>query len=261
MSWNILFRLSLEHEEELAVAKKYFHCVTRRTECQADSLVIGRYSVLPFYEELEADLNNRNCRLVNSFDQHKWIANFEYYEDLKEHTPESWTDDDFYRCQHPGPFVLKGRTNSRKHQWDTHMFALTKRAASEMANELMNDPLIGPQGVIYRKFIPLVTFEVGINGLPFTNEWRIFYYKGKRLSHGYYWTNASSSPASIKQAGLDFADEVAKKVAEHVNFFVLDVAETESGEWILIEVNDGCMSGLSANDPDILYKNLLEELS
>lgn len=37
---------------------------------------------------------------------------------------------------------------------------------------------------------------------------------------------------------------------------MIDVAQTESGDWIVIELNDGQMSGLSENNPEILYKNL-----
>jgi len=41
---------------------------------------------------------------------------------------------------------------------------------------------------------------------------------------------------------------------------VVDVARTESGEWIVIELNDGQQSGLSDNDPDQLYSNMKKML-
>jgi hypothetical protein len=41
---------------------------------------------------------------------------------------------------------------------------------------------------------------------------------------------------------------------------VLDIAETEKGDWILIEMNDAQMSGLSMNDPQMLYKRLAQFL-
>jgi len=44
-------------------------------------------------------------------------------------------------------------------------------------------------------------------------------------------------------------------------YFVVDVAETDSGDWILIELNDGTMSGISENNPDVLYCNLAAVLS
>ena len=64
----ILFRHSIETEEEYSIARKYFDVVGSRTLVH-DSLVIGRYSVLPFYKELEIDLLNHNSVLINSFQE------------------------------------------------------------------------------------------------------------------------------------------------------------------------------------------------
>jgi len=49
---------------------------------------------------------------------------------------------------------------------------------------------------------------------------------------------------------------VIDKVGNKSNFYVIDVAKTQSGEWIVIELNDGQFSGLSAIDPNDLYMNL-----
>jgi hypothetical protein len=252
----VLFRSKLADESEVQDAKKYFPVCDSRCAVPKDSLVIGRYSVLPYYQELESDLKILGSELINSYQQHRWIADFDYYEDLKDYTPESWNDTNFYQCTHPGPFVVKGKTNSRKHQWNSQMYAETKREACDIAGNLMADLMIGSQGIVYRKFVPLRVFEYGINGLPFSNEWRIFYYKTNRLSHGYYWSVAENFPPEIDPEALKFADEVAQIASEHVNFFVLDVAEKADGGWILIEVNDACMSGLSENKGETLYSNL-----
>ncbi len=254
----ILFRKQLGEEGEFEVASKYFEVFSQRTQCH-DNTVICRYSCLPFFEELEQDLANQNCTMINTYKQHKWIADFEYYEVLKEYTPETWNDDNFQYCDHPGNFVVKGKTNSRKFQWDKMMFARTKIEASEIAGKLSTDLMIGQQGIIYRKYVPLKTFEVGLNNLPFTNEWRFFYLLKQRLSYGYYWTIAEDAgKRSIPIEAIEFADFIADIVSQYVNFFVLDIAETEEGEWILIEINDGMQSGLSMNDPDVLYKKLQE---
>jgi len=256
----LLFREEETLKGELQEAEKHLSVCKKRTECK-NNLVVGRYSVLPYYKELERDLESNNCYLINSYDQHRWIADFEYYEVLKDYTFESWDDNNFYQCKHPGPFVVKGKTNSRKHRWNKSMFAETKRQASELAIELAYDSLIGPQGVIYRKYVPLKRLETGLYDLPITNEWRFFYLGDKRLAHGYYWSNADDvSKGTIDEVGLNFADEVAKIVSKHVNFFVLDIAEKEEGGWVLVEVNDAQMSGLSEVDPKELYANLAKEI-
>jgi hypothetical protein len=45
-----------------------------------------------------------------------------------------------------------------------------------------------------------------------------------------------------------------------VPFFVLDLAETEAGDWILIEVNDAQQSVPSEHDLGELYGNLKSAL-
>ena len=252
----ILFRKGMESEGELEIARKYFRVTEHRTEC-CDHLVIPRYSALPYYRELEQDLKNLNCKPINSYEQHRWVADFDYYEDLKEFTPESWDEHEFPYANHAGPFVVKGRTNSRKFEWNKLMFAPTKRDAVRIGADLCLDGLLGPQGVIYRKYIPLRTYEIGINGLPFTNEWRFFMLGQKTLSHGYYWSTADDvTLGQLDANALDLVEKVAAIASQNINFYVLDIAQTEEGNWILIEVNDGSMSGLSENDPDTLYFEL-----
>lgn len=251
----ILFRKSLQEEGEFDICRKYFNVIEQRTRC-VNGLVIGRYSVLPYYRELEKDLEILGSKLINSYEQHQWIANFAYYQELKEFTPESWFDQDFYSCKYLGPFVVKGKTNSRKFEWNKMMFAKNKKEALNIASELLQDGLLGEQGVIYRRYVPLKTYEIGLNGLPFTDEYRFFFYQDALLAHGYYWSNANTVDRETPTESIEFAKHVAKIVANYVNFFVLDVAQTEEGNWILIEVNDGQCSGLSEANPDELYSNL-----
>ncbi len=264
MNPTILFRKDLNSEDEYKVAKKHFYVGSNRNDCLNYSLVIGRYSVLPYYRELEKDLEVIGSHLINSYQQHRWIANFEYYSYLKEYTPETWNDTNLCTTDYNGPFVVKGKTNSRKYAWNKYMFASNKRIAMEIANELKQDGLIGSQDIIYRKYIPLKTLEIGLNELPFSNEWRLFCYKDKLISYGYYWSSAQEE--SIKMANLpqevlqNFVPKLMNICQQHTNFYVLDIAETKNSEWILIEINDGQMSGLSENDTDILYSNLKKEI-
>lgn len=255
----ILFRRSPDINDELPFAQKYWKVVHQRTECR-DCLVVGRYSVLPFYSELERDLKFHNCKLVNSFFDHEWISEFGYYEDLKEYTFPTWFE--LERVPDQGPFVLKGKTNSRKYRWRTDMFAPDKKAAVEIYCRLMDDYMIGTQGVIIRQYVPLKKLgQDPISGVPWSNEWRFFYYKGQLVSYGYYWASAEGevcARAQMTAEGLEFAAKVAAVAAEHVDFYVLDVAEKEEGGWVLVEINDGQQSGLSNNDADVFYRRLRE---
>lgn len=270
----ILMRDGYGEKEEKEIAKKYFEVTDSRVNL-SNRLVVGRYSVLPFYRELENDLKSQGSKLINSHLDHSYIANFDYYHDLNEFpigkdqdnkklylTPESCFElSKIPEWEHG--YVVKGKTNSRKHQWNGKMFVKTKKEAIELALELeLNDPLVRDQGFVVRKFEPLKVFEYGINGLPFSNEWRCFFYKEKLLTVGYYWTQAQNIPKkdALPKEAYQVAQEAAKILSQRVDFFVVDIAETQSGRWIVIEVNDGQMSGLSDNSADDLYKNLAEAL-
>lgn len=253
----ILFRVDRDTQEESKIAEKYFP-IHRDQVGMKDRLVVGRYSVLPYYQEVQRNMELQGSKLINSYEQHQYIANFDYYEDLKDYTFQTW-----FRLEDVpkdgGPFVVKGKTNSRKFHWDTQMFAKTYRDAAEIYCDLMNDALIGPQGVIVRRYEPLEVLEYGVNGMPMSNEWRFFFLGDTLLSHGFYWT-ISEKRGEMDEMGMLFAQRIAKIASLKTNFFVVDIARTDLGKWILVELNDGQMSGLSGNDPEKLYSELLRAL-
>lgn len=65
---------------------------------------------------------------------------------------------------------------------------------------------------------------------------------------------------SLDPQALELASEIAQIASQRTNFFVLDLAKTKAGKWILIEMNDGQMSGLSENNADELYANLAKAI-
>jgi hypothetical protein len=249
-----------QNEGEIATMPKYFKVLDSRMDIKPGMLVIGRYSVLPFYEEQERDVLRAGATLINTYKQHRYIADImNWYSDLEGLTPKTWPS--LEAALGNGPFVLKGETNSRKFQWDTHMFAKDRRAAAEICVELQNDSLICSQNVVVREYIPLYTYMTAIHELPITKEFRFFVAYRKILSGGYYWSSHVEDLPSVpnsKEVPLSLLQEVIDRVGDRANFYAVDVAQTVAGDWIVIELNDGQMSGLSENDPEILYCNLLE---
>lgn len=268
---QILFRKNKFNEDEFNIAKQYFDCNTLRSQfsriynyLDKPSTIIGRYSVLPYYKEVEDDLLNFGYTLINSYSTHKYIADFLWYSDVKEYTPKTWFYD-LSQCDYDGPFVVKGRTNSKKNQWATKMFAQDKRQALLIASELMSDDNIAQQGIVFREYVPLETLEMGIGGMRFSNEWRLFFYKDELVAHGYYWEIAEEDTiknAKLSENGMSFGLEMADIISTCANFFVLDIAQKEgTDDWVLIEVNDAQMSGLQCIDAHQFYKNLFAVLS
>lgn len=258
----VLFRPDRDTEDEMGVAGNFFPVTASRMRVPPESLVVARYSALPYYQELETDLAMSGSRLLNTYKQHRWIANFDYYEQLKDFTFRTWDESAFAHSDFAGPVVVKGRTNSRKHHWNKTMFARDRDAAWNIFRLLSQDSMIGEQGIIFREYVPLKTLEIGLDGLPFSNEFRFFFYKESLLCHGFYWNNMCDCPekANLTDEGIAFARAVAAVTAKYADFFVLDIAEKTEGGWVLVEVNDGQQSGLSACDPERLYDNLARTL-
>jgi hypothetical protein len=262
MKTKMLFRPTGDQKEELKICQKHFSVSDTRIG-MSNSLVIARFpGSRTYYRELENDLKLQGSYLINSYFDHNFIASFDWYHELKDMTPKSY----FSLQDVPkdgGPFVLKGRTNSRKHQWREKMYAKDYKDAVRIYFELMNDdPAIADQGIVIRDFIPLEDFGEGVNGQPFANEWRCFFYKEELLSFGYYWINGDIIPDNsvFDETAMNFAKSAALKISDRCNYFVLDIAKTKKGEWIVIEVNDGQYSGLSGNDAETLYTNLVRVL-
>jgi hypothetical protein len=262
---SILFRNSWHHNgeletgEEFEIAKKYFPVYEYRSEVPKNSLVIGRYSVLPFYEELEKELATKGSKLINSYKQHRYLADItNYYEDLKEFTPNTHTQ---WGDLKEGQYVVKGKTNSRKFRWGTHMYAPNRDSLLQVIRNLFSDQMIADQGVVVRDYVPLKRLGEGINGLPISAEWRCFCYKNKILATGFYWSNFEElSPGNLPKKGIDFLTKVTAIVSSKANFYVVDIAQKENGEYIVVELNDGQMSGLSCVDHNEMYANLAKEL-
>lgn len=258
----IYFRGTIVEQEEYKAACEYFTVVTNRVKIPKDSLVIPRYSALPFYGELEEDVLLLGSKLINSYAQHNYVADiWNWYDDLKEWTPKTYSN---WIDLPQGAYVLKGTTNSRKHNWNTHMFAKTKEEIPIVARKLMEDELIRHQRIVVREYIPLEELGEGINGLPITNEWRFFILNGSVLSAGFYWASepdcCPGKCMNPPREACELVVKVVEKISHKIPFFVIDVAKTQEGNWIVIELNDGQMSGLSMIDPGIFYEDFASAL-
>lgn len=256
----IFFKQPFYEKEEYNNCIKYFDVYQSRMLIPKNNIVICRYSMYPYYLELENDLKYNNSKLINSYYEYKFIASFDYYDVVKNYTPKTWFEQNFHLCNYDGPFVVKGKTKSKKENWNQLMFAETKEKALDIAKQLRMFEE-NNEGIIFREYIPLKTFEKGINGIPFSNEWRFFFLKNNLIDFGYYWSIAENIDHKIKNNGIEFAKNIANIIKDYCTFFVLDIAETINGDWILIEINEGQNSGLSTIDPDSFYSKLFKAMN
>jgi hypothetical protein len=257
----VLFRsFDSATEDEFKICEKYFVTTKSRMSITGGDLVIGRYSVLPFYKELERDIKWNGGSLINSHYQYCYVADLKnWYYDLGELTPETWFDLSEIP-DNAGDMVLKGETNSRKDRWKTHMFAKNKKEATEVYLRLRDDQLFDNQNIYARKFVKFKKyFDDVVSSQPIIKEFRVFCYKTNILAKGFYWSNHLDQINEIPDPSCipdSFLTKVMNILSEKITFYSIDVAETESGDWMVVEVNDGQQSGLSNCSSVDLYKNL-----
>jgi len=260
----ILMRSSFAEDDELQEAKKHFRVFESRAAIPMCSEVIGRYSCLPYFKEVEADLAYHGSRLINNHAAHLYVADMaNYYEDLKDLTPKTWFSLADFKNEQSKPmngFVLKGQTNSKKQQYNTHMFAATEEDVSTVYSRLSDDGFLGDQEIYIREYVPLRQFGIGIRGLPITEEYRFFVLDGQVVGSGYYWSQFPEIKEQYKlspdEVPESFMKDVMARVGNKIRFYVVDVARKRDGRWAIIEMNDGQQSGLSDVDPAVLYGNL-----
>lgn len=259
----IYARKSLFDSDKKLAAQKHFditYDLSYLSSCVKNTLVIPRYSLCPFVKDQIDEISLHGCKPIDNYNSYLYVADLiNYVADLKDLTPKTY--DRLEHLPDNGPFILKGETNSRKNFWKTMMFAQTKKDAIQVHSRLCADSLISEQKIYIREYVPLVTYFEGIGGIPITKEFRFFIYKNKVVASGFYWQNYADdldqvpSPEEVPES---FLNKVISIVSPNVNFFVVDIAQTQSGEWIVIELNSGCQSGISCIDPEVLYRNLAQ---
>lgn len=269
---GILARHSLLKGEELLAMQQYFPVYTLRTQIPEGMEIIGRMSVLPYYKEVYDDVRMMGSCLVNTPYEHDAITGLDWVNAIPEHTFKTWhRAQDIPNRYRDKAFIVKGAVNSKKFQWNTAMFAKDFHAAVNVAASLRNDAFVGMQPIIFREYIPLKQYAHDeISGLPFVNEWRIFCYEDKIVFEQFYWEQflIDERPDAVEDANIHFA-ATGRQFAEHIlsllraqedtniaKFFAMDIAQTQEGQWIVVELNDGQMSGLNGANPLAFYEAL-----
>lgn len=263
----VLIRAGAESDPawvEAAAAARVFPVARSLHEVPEGSLVIGRYALQPFYQAIEQELAARGCQLINSYEQHRFAADLGNWSDLLgSDTFSSWTSLD----QVPDgiPLIVKGETNGRKHDWAESFYAADKTAAGRIAGRLRSDPLLTGQQLYFRAYEPLRELLASDGQRPpIVEEYRFFVCDGQLLASGFYWGQCAELAA---EAGLDpslvpaeFLTRSIARIGARIRFYALDIARTAAGQWRVVEVNDGCASGLTTIEPERLYRALAKTL-
>lgn len=227
-------------------------------EIPEGSLVVPRFRAIPFGAELEAEVNSAGSTLINSFREHRSIADLYSWVHLLEGlTAAAYGVEDLPRIPE-GAYFVKGETNSKKSDWFSSAFAPNRAKLIEVVGNLLNDQWIGTQRLAIRPFQEYRQIGEAVNGRPIFHERRAFYYRGHLLSQAHYWSVedfGAPEPLRPERYAAVQADAI-NRVGDLAPFLVVDYAEYEDGSWGVVELNDGSMAGLSANSPLELWAAL-----
>lgn len=153
--------------------------------------------------------------------------------------------------------IVKDFVKSEKHDWETACFvpdASDKEKLRQTIENLVR--LRGKylnEGVLIRAFADLQALTVhSKSGMPLTEEYRLFFLDGKLIGIYDYWEEGEYAP---EKPGVKTFEVIAKSVESR--FFTMDIARQQNGEFIIIELGDGQVSGLPDKlDPNVFYSRL-----
>ncbi len=223
------------------------------------------------YQLLYNGLLKRNIELINSPIEYKHCHYLpDSYQKIESTTPKSnWTKDltDDSIRKMTGEFgnssiIVKDYVKSEKHNWEEACFIPNAsdydvvKSVVDRFMELRGNSL--NEGIVFRQFEELEFLtEHSKSGMPLTKEFRIFFANKKLVKVLNYWDEGEYGET---QPELENFIEIAKNIDS--NFFTMDVAKKENGDWIIMELGDGQVAGLPDSvDRDEFYKALKENVS
>ena len=222
------------------------------------------------YRVLEESVESKGYRLLTNSHQHATLRALpNYHEFVADLTPPAvWTwepdiDEAWSLAQSlgSGPWIVKDHVKSAKEAWLEACFVprgakLAKfRSICESLMERRGEAF--ENGFVIRPFVPLKELGAHWTGMPIFEEYRLFFWRGKLVL---------AEPYHEVLVGAEKNFERFRVLGERVDspFFVADVGKLQSGELVLIELNDGGSTGIPTEcDPADLYEAIaaLEEES
>jgi len=247
-------------ERELAAAETAgFTLVDDRDFLLPGDLVIPRF--YPFWNYLEDELKVVGVKTIAPYSQHDWLSDIRVWAPvLGSLTPQTWlTLTQVKDSGFSGPFFVKGIDKSLKQDFERFCFAEDIQDLPRVLGNLKG-ALFAEQELVIREFKELKNYgRSAVSGAPIAHEFRVFVYGSQIISSGFYWESVKTRASIAGFAGeppRELIEKVIELVGDNANFYSVDVALTQDGEWLVVEVNDGFLSGLTAIDPLEHYSKL-----
>jgi len=218
------------------------------------------------YRRLQEGLADRGYSLINSAQQYAEVTYFpNYYPKISDFSPRAvWTETpDSYlawsrsRQLGDGPFVIKDHIKSAKHLWHEACFVPkgsgreTFESIAENLRKEQGDTFF--RGFVVKQYVPLVSRGESPREYPMCEEYRLFFWRRRLLIATHYHRQPVQA--------VDWSPFVNLAQRFTAPFFTMDVAQSEAGNWIVVDMGAGECSSLPPSlEPTKFYSRLAEEI-
>jgi len=224
---------------------------------------IARLGAADDYPKRYDFFSQLGIRLVHTPEQYalgSWLPN--WYPKLEGVTPRSLWFDRPPSAREVGdelgwPVFVKGGRQTSKHQRRLCV-AESPEDFDRIMGEWEADPILWWQGVVCRAWVRLrKVADPSPLLLPMSHEFRSFWYRGNLVGIGRYWTTVPYGMTDDERRdALRLAAEAVERLG--LDFIVIDLAQTETGSWTVIECNDGQDAGYAGVDRAALWREVVE---
>lgn len=159
------------------------------------------------------------------------------------------------------PLFVKGVVKSNKEAGWAACVATSLPELELLVNQTLARAAMTRGRVLLRQLVPLRHVVGALGDFPISREYRVFLAHEQVLASGFYWEEYEDTwrlSTTDEHALLGLEQEAARRL--RVPFLIVDVAQAESGAWLVIEVGDAQFAGLSQVPPLRLWSGLLRVL-
>ena len=243
--------------------EKFFEC-KHHWRLPTPITAVARVGAIEDYPAFYSALSDEGIKLIHTPEQYVRCGELpNWYPLIKEFTPKSvWFDSiptvkeitDYFEL----PLFIKGARQTSKHNKRLSIIENVDQLEATLT-AYANDSILHWQRLVCREYVKLKSVGMAhANEIPPSYEFRTFWWRGKFVGAGRYWylANDYQWTTTEKSDALAIAGDVAQRV--DVPFLVVDLAQTDTGDWIVIECNDGQESGYAGLSPFVLWRNIAE---
>ena len=221
------------------------------------------------YSKLYYDLLSNNYKLINNPTEYQ---NCHYLPDslkfIENYTPKTIFQKiennnsinnllNYAKIFNGKAVIVKDYVKSEKHYWDTACYVENSSNLEKLKETIENLIELREnhlnEGIVIREYVELNKLKNhSKSNMPISEEYRMFFYKNELLCIFNYWEEGDYN---IEKPKTEEFENIAKNIES--NFFTMDIAKDKKGKYIIIELGDGQVAGISENqDKNIIYKNI-----